>query len=251
MIRDDEFINGFDLDRILGDLPIDIIKENIKTQIDDPLIFAMDQCDQFYQTMNEASEEFDHIDEYRYEIQEMKDDFNVFLGNELNNKFNLGIDMENMQSFELEGIVKAGYQFFVLDLKENITRFITNYILANKTSIYELFNDSYRRKDVTTTNMKKLTKNREDVVILSNIISVIYHILDLEHDPEDFMNLATEPGEYYGSILTEAVHDFRISNNFVQDILSEIKYNHNDYIDEIATEIILSMRDEIIDQDEE
>jgi hypothetical protein len=133
MIRDDEFINGFDLDRILGDLPIDIIKENIKTQIDDPLIFAMDQCDQFYQTMNEASEEFDHIDEYRYEIQEMKDDFNVFLGNELNNKFNLGIDMENMQSFELEGIVKACYQFFILDLKENVTRFITNYILANKT----------------------------------------------------------------------------------------------------------------------
>lgn len=27
MIRDNEFINGFDIERILGDLPIDIIKE--------------------------------------------------------------------------------------------------------------------------------------------------------------------------------------------------------------------------------
>ena len=39
MIRDNDFINGFDIERILGDLPIDIIKENIKSQIDDPLTF--------------------------------------------------------------------------------------------------------------------------------------------------------------------------------------------------------------------
>ena len=48
MIRDNDMINVFDIERILGDLPIDIIKENIKTQIDDPLTFMSNQCDQVY-----------------------------------------------------------------------------------------------------------------------------------------------------------------------------------------------------------
>ena len=29
MIRDNDYINGFDIERILGDLPIDIIKEKM------------------------------------------------------------------------------------------------------------------------------------------------------------------------------------------------------------------------------
>ena len=89
MIRDNDIINVFDVERVLGDLPIDIIKENIKTQIEDPLTFASNQVDQVYETLEEAMNEFGHIDDYRNEIIELQDDFSLFLVNELNTKFNL------------------------------------------------------------------------------------------------------------------------------------------------------------------
>lgn len=246
MIRDNEFINGFDIERILGDLPIDIIKENIKSQIDDPLTFMTNHCEQVYETLDEAMDEVGHIDEFRYELQELRDDFSSFLLLELDGGFGLGIDVENLQLYEMEEISRNSYEFFVVNLRENITNFLKNYICVNKSSLAELFNEEYKRKDVTTTNMKKLTKNRDDVVILSNIISVIYHILDLDLDPEDFMELAVEPGEYSGEAVKEYVNSFKIANNFVSRLFNEVKYTHNDAIDEFASEICLELQNNLI-----
>lgn len=249
MIRDNDYINGFDIERILGDLPIDIIKENIKSQIEDPLTFMTNHCDQVYETLDEAMAEVGHIDEYKYELEEMRDDFNSFLINELDTRFNLGIDMENLQTYEIEEVGKNAYDFFVVNLKENLTNFLMNYICLNKAYLAGLFTDEYKRKDVTTNNMKKLTKNKDDVVILANIISVLYHILDLDIDPEDFMELAVEPGEYCGEVVKEHVKTFKIANNFVFGLFNEIKYTHNDIIDEFASEICLSMQNNLSVED--
>ena len=169
MLRDNDMINVFDVERVLGDLPIDIIKENIKSQINDPLSFMSNQCEQVYDTFDEAMNEFGHIDEYKNEITELKDDFSTFLINEVNNKFDLGIDLDNLEDYEVHEIAKNCYEFFIINLNDVITRFILNYIYANKSMISKSFNEEYKRKDVTTTNMKKLTKNKDDVIILSNI----------------------------------------------------------------------------------
>ena len=249
MIRDNEMVNIFDVERVLGDLPIDIIKENLKTQIEDPLVFVTNHCDQVYETFEEAMNEFGHIDEYREEIYEIRDDFNTFLIMELDRRFGLGVDLDNLQDYEVEEIAKCCYEFFVVNLRETIMTFMTNYILVNKSSLSELFNDEYKRKDVTTTNMKKLTKNRDDILVLSNIISVIYHVLDLEHDPEDFMELAIEPGEYVGETIREYVHSFKIANNFVYSLMNEVKYIHNDIIDEIASEISIGMQGQLVSEE--
>jgi hypothetical protein len=246
MIRDNDCIDGLDIERILGDLPIDIIKENIKSQIDDPLTFMTNHCDQVYETLDEAMEEIGHIDDYRYELNEIRDNFNLFLLSELDIRFSLGVDMENLQSYEIENIGKHAYEFFVVNLKTNITNFLMNYICLNKSYLASLFTDEYKRKDVTTSNMKKLTKNKDDVVILANIISVIYHILDLEIDPEDFMELAVEPGEYSGEVVKDYVRNFKIANNFVYGLFNEVKYIHNDVIDEFASEICLALQSNLI-----
>jgi len=99
--------------------------------------------------------------------------------------------------------------------------------------------------------MKKLTKNKDDVVILANIISVIYNILELELDPEDFMELAVEPGDYAGEAVKEYVRSFRIANNFVYNLFNEVKYIHNDIIDEFASEIGFLLQSNLIYEDNE
>lgn len=251
MLRDNDFINGFDIERILGDLPIDIIKENIKSQISDPLTFMTNHCDQVYETLDEAMNEIGHIDEYREELQELRDDFSSFLVTELDTGLCLGIDINNLQTYEIEEVGKNAYEFFVVNLRENITNFLKNYICTNKTNLADLFSDEYKRKDVTTSNMRKLTKNKEDVVILSNIISVLYYILDLDIDPEDFMEMSVEPGEYVGENVKTYVREFKIANNFVSYIFNEIKYNHNDSIDEFASEICLELQNNLVYEDNE
>jgi hypothetical protein len=163
----------------------------------------------------------------------------------MDNKFNLGVDFENMGDFELHEIAKNCYDFFVVNLNENISNFLLNYILNNKSSLCEMFGDEYRRKDVTTINMKKITKNRDDVLILSNLNSVINNILDLEHYPEDFMELAVEAGEYSGSCVNEYVNSFKIAGNFVFNVLNEVKYSHNDIIDELVSDITLYLIENI------
>lgn len=249
MLRDSEIINVFDVERVLGDLPIDIIKENIKSQIGDPLTFSSNQAEQVYETLDEALNEFGHIDEYKGEIYELKDDFSIFLIKEVDNKFNLGIDVENLRDFEIHDIARHCYDFFIVNLKEVLTTFVLNYINTNKSYISEVFDDEYKKKDVTTTNMKKLTKNKNDVIILSNITSVINYILDLDHQPEDFINLSTEPGEYIGECIKEYVNSFKIAGNFVINVLNELKFTHNDSIDEIASSVILDIKDNISEED--
>lgn len=249
MLRDNEIINVFDVERVLGDLPIDIIKENIKSQIGDPLTFSSNQAEQVYETLDEAIKEFGHIDEYKNDIYELKDDFSTFLIEEVNTKFNLGIDLENLEDFEVHAMARQCYDFFIVNLKEVLTTFVLNYINSNKSSISEVFDDEYKKKDVTTTNMKKLTKNKNDVIILSNIISIINYILDLEHQPEDFIELSTEPGEYIGECIKGYVNSFKIAGNFVVNVLNELKYTHNDTIDEIASSVILDIKDNISEDD--
>lgn len=243
MIRDKEMINVFDVERVLGDLPLGIIKENISTQVNDPLSYESDYCSEVFETFDEAIEEFGHIDEYKKELEEMKDKFNLFVLNEIDRKFGLGIDYDGISEYEVEELAKNAYQFFIVEFREKINEFILNYIISNKMSLSDMYDEDYRRKDVTTLNMKKKTKNRSEVIILSNLPNIISYILDTEHQPEEFIELSSEAEEMVAEYIKNAVTSFTISGNFVGSVLNEIKFAHNDTIDEIAS----SVRMELID----
>lgn len=239
MIKDNDEINVFDVERILGDLSIDIVKENIITQINDPLIYESNYCDDVYETLEEARDELGHVEEYKIEIEEIAVDFNNFLIDTLNSKFDLDIDRDSLESYQVEELARNCYDFFVVNLKENLTTFIFNYILDNKTYLAEMLDTEYKRKDVTTLNMKKSLKNKEDVVIMSNLIDVINYIIGLEFDPSDFIEWCSEPGEASSEYIKDATNSFLISGNYVPAMINELRCSHNDIIDEIASTIRL------------
>lgn len=250
MIRDNkEIINGFDVERVLNDLPLDIIKENITTQVNDPLLYESDYCSEVYETFDEATNEFGHIDEYKKELEELRDKFNLFVLSEIDGKFGLGIDYNSMSEYEVEELAKNTYQFFIVEFREKINEFILNYILSNKMSLSEMYDEDYRKKDVTTLNMKKKTKNRSEVIILSNLPTIISFILDSDHQPEEFIELSSEAEEMVAEYIKNATTSFTISGNFVSSVLNEIKFAHNDAIDEIASTIRMELI-EMIPEDE-
>lgn len=249
MLRDREIINGFDVERVLNDLPLDIIKENITTQVDDPLSYESDYCSDVFDTFDEAFEEFGHIEEYKHELNEIRDKFNLFVLNEIDRKFGLGIDYNSISDYEVENLAKNAYQFFIVEFREKVSEFILQYIISNKMMLSDMYDEDYRKKDVTTLNMKKKTKNRTEVIILSNLPNIISYILDQEHQPEEFIDLSSEAEEMVAEYIKNATMSFIISGNFVGNVLNEIKFAHNDTIDEIASSIRMELIDMIPDDD--
>ena len=64
------------------------------------------------------------------------------------------------------------------------------------------------------------------------------------------MELAIEPGECSGEAVREYVLNFKIANNFVNKLFNEIKYIHNDTIDEFASEICLELQNNLSPSEE-
>lgn len=241
MITDNNEINSFDVERIMGDMPIEVIKENILTQIDDPLSYSSDYADDVYLTLANAKQELDHIDQYREDISEEYDKFSLFLLSNVSSRFNLGIDVEVLDSCELNHLAYDCYRFFIVNLKESLENFLYNYIISNKEELGSMFDSEYKRKDVTTLNMKKSCIDKNDILILSNLSEVINHILNIEFDASDFIELCIEPGELIGERIKEFVNNFTIPGDFVPPILDELRINHNDLIDEFVSTIRLNI----------
>ena len=55
-------------------------------------------------------------------------------------------------------------------------------------------------------------------------------------------------GEYAGETVREYVRSFKIANNFIYNLFNEVKYTHNDVIDEFASEICLELQNNIINE---
>lgn len=241
MIRDIDEINSIDVDRILGDLALDLIKENIETQVKDPVYYSIDYCEEVFETIDNAYNELAHIEEFKTQLDEIKDTFIIFVLELLNDKFNLDISLENRTSDELKDIMYNCYRVFVIDFREIVENFLLNYVNLNKFSLADMYEDQFKRKDVTTVNIKKMTDSKEDILVISNLPDIVSHILDLEHDPVDFMNLGAEIEEYHASKVMEYLHDFTIAGNFTSAILNELKFTHNDIIDSINSNIRLQL----------
>ena len=60
------------------------------------------------------------------------------------------------------------------------------------------------------------------------------------------MELAVESGEYAGETVREYVRSFKIANNFIYNLFNEVKYTHNDVIDEFASEICLELQNNLV-----
>lgn len=234
-------INDFDVQRIMGDLPIEVIKENILTQINDPLLYTSDYADDVYETLENAKQELDHIDVYREDIYEEYDKFNLFLLSNVSNRFNLGIDVELLDSCQLNNMAYNCYLFFIVNLKENLENFLYNYISNNRDELSKMFDSEFKRKDVTTINMKKTCSRKEDILVLSNLVDVINYVLNIDFDASEFIDLCIEPGEELGEIIKQQVDTFEIPGNFVPIIIDELRINHNDLIDEFASYIRLNI----------
>ena len=248
MIRNDDYeiVNNIDLDIILSDLPIDLVLSSIEYQINNPLDVDADYCTIVFDKCARVFQEFKGIEDVERDMEEILNKFCISVLNKLDEKFEFEINFDDLTPYDITKMTALLYNFFILRYRKNISRFIYNFILKNKKMIAEQFVNDDKRKDVTTLVMKKMTKNKDDIRIISNLPIVIKNILEMEHDPIDFMELAAPVDLYYCEEIIDLLENFTLAGNFTKAYLNTIVHQYNDVVDEILIEVRSKMCEDLL-----
>jgi len=226
---------------LLADLPFDLLKENLRYQIKDPLAtnvnYIENAIDKFRVLRETYSENADAI----RNINSLTVNFFAFIIKQIDEQFDLDIDVDFSDVQETVEVGEALYNFLILRYKKNITKFIYRFIKKNKKRLVEEFEGQYKKKDVTSISLKKKIKNKDDVLIISNLPSIIKYIMNLEIEPLDFIEYATKSELYEGNYLSNMILQGKLIGNFVHEYVNLINEDYDYILDEIQTDVKMKL----------
>lgn len=234
----DEYERSSDveIDNFLADLPFDLIRENIKKQLTNPIDIRIDYLEGIFDKYNVAREMYEDKDMIE-SITSTVQSFCMEIIRYISDTFNMDIDVERVSS-EYDNIetCKFIYEFMILRYKQNISRFLYKFIKNNKKSIVDNFTDN--KKDISTLAYKKVIKNKDDLTIISNLPEIIKYIIDLDVSPEVFIDTCVgNNGAYQGMRVRELISDNIIVGNFVDTYISLCTDDYDYVLDEIMADI--------------
>lgn len=232
-----ELSNDLEIDTLLAELPIELLKESIKEQVDDPLQTNVDFINVVIEKSNLLKEEFENDPDNILLINRRLEPFFEFVIHQINDKFDIGLDMDSINSGEFIELAEILYNFFILRYKKNISKFIYKYILKNKKFLSENFEKIDKKKDVSLITLKKTIKNKDEIVILSNLPQIINYILSLEFDPQDFLKYCCREELYEAIKIKSLILDGKMLGNFVKPYLIPIRDTYDNIVDEIQSEV--------------
>ena len=240
-INDEEYelCSDTEIDLLIADLPIDLLKEQIKAQINNPLYTNVNYIETVVDKFRLLSDEYGDNEDAMKNINNFINDFFLFIINNIDERFGLDINVDESCPQEVMETGLVLYNFLILRYKKNITRFLYKFIMKNKKRLVEEF-ESNKKKDVTSISLKKKIKNKDDVLILSNLPYIINHILDLEIEPLDFLEYSSSKNLYEGLYIITLIEEGNLIGNFVEKYLEVIK-QERDVLDEVLADVKLKI----------
>lgn len=236
-----------EIESLMAELPFDLIKESIIDQINDPVNSTMNYIDVIIDKCTLYKEEYEDNEELISELNEKLTDFFIFIMENINEKFELGLDVQTIATYKnAVDIGESLYKYFILRYTKNIIKFFTKYIFKHRKEICEYYSDTTnQKKDVSTLAFKKQIKNPEDLCIITNLPSIIKYIIDLDVEPIDFINLSAGPDNYDASIVKELINSGKLIGNFVPAYIDLCVDSHDYILDELHTDIRLKIMKKI------
>lgn len=222
---------------LLAELPFELIKESIMEQISDPMSTNINYIDIIVDKCEVYINEYQDDQNIVAEVNEHLRDFFISIITEIDNKFSLGLDIEDIAGYT--NVVEIGeciYKYFILRYKKNITKFITKFIFSNKKSICAYYSDK-TKKDVSTLAYKKQIKNPDDLCILTNLPSIMRYIIDLDIEPMNFVELSSGQDNFEAGIIKQLIKSGRMIGDFYESYMRLCVDSHDYIIDELQTEI--------------
>ena len=239
-INDEYKPNSLDVDMLLSEMPLSLMKENIMAQFDDPLEYRKRDHVTTFINMYRMSKNNVNIyeDEEIDNLNELRDGFYVFMQNLFKEYFDIGfVDFDDMEESEQDDLIHFTYRFFIINIKRNFVTFIINKIENNKD---EYNNDIDKKKDIITLSLKKDIDNDNDLSILSSLPSIIDNILnDDTLDIDDFLDNCDNDSTLETRFVKKAYDDFKITGNFIPKYIAILS-------DDFKTEIKSKVRNKIL-----
>jgi len=242
-----ELATSTEIETLMAELPFDLIKESILEQIDDPVNSSTNYIDIIIDKCEVYKEEYKDNEELINELNKKLTDFFIFIMENINNKFNLGLDIDTISLYtNAVEIGESIYKYFILRYTKNITKFFTKYIFKHKTEICEYYSDANnQKKDVSTLAYKKQIKNQEDLCILTNLSSIIKYIITLEIEPDEFIELSAGHDNYDATVIKNLISSGKLIGDFVEPYIELCVDTHDYILDELHTDIRLKIMKKI------
>lgn len=248
MIQNEEeydLCSDTEIDMLLLDLPFELIKESLRFQINNPLSTNVNYIENVIDKFRVMRDTYGESDDAIRNINTLIVDFFGFIIREIDKKFDLSI---NVNFDDVDETMETGmvlYNFLILRYKKNINKFLFHYITKNKKKIVEVFQGNYKKKDVTSNALKKKIKNKDDVLILSNLPSIIKYIMNLDLEPEEFLTYTSKNELYESGYIIKFIATGNLLGNFVDKYLHVIQDDYEYILDEIQTEVKLKLMKKI------
>lgn len=221
-----------DAEIFLSDEPMNLMKEQIKAQFENPLEKRFDYIGSFIESFHISFLDVETDDEEN-DIEKIYDDFMSFMLKLFEEKLDIAFpDFDNKGYEDQEEIIHMTYRYFLINTKHNFSNFCSHYIENNKKRIVESLP---KKKDVTYLNLKKDGVDTEDNIIISNLYSIIEDIIHSDIDVDSFINNSDwiEP-RLETDMVRDWFEDFSIVGDFCPKYVEMVDSN---FIKEIECKI--------------
>lgn len=204
---------------VLSELPIELEKTQIKAQM------ILPSNNNFVETMLEKMEDvlrgYGEDPDTRASILEQKQEFLVFVINQITETFGIGVDVDADNLEELETVAVALYEGLIIHFERNIKKFFYNYIVMNKEALSDEYEECLSRGSFN--NKPKQTENLDmsaHIVIVA-LPAIMKSLYDLNRDisPMDFLQISGLDKLYCGSIIKEKYENGTLCGSFVDQYM--------------------------------
>ena len=200
--------NDITSDTFLSEIPISLMKENIKAQFEDPLEYRKkDHVSTFQNTYTFSKDNLNVVDDFddKADIDAIRDEFYVFMQQMFHHYFNIGfVNFDDMSQDEQDKLIHLTYRFFLINIRKNFSNLILNYIDDHREN-YEGLADE--QTDVTSLSFKKEVTDPVDMYILANMDDVITGILNQDISVDEFFQYCDKPDDNYEGLIVSSDKD--------------------------------------------
>lgn len=175
-----------DAEIFLSDEPVNLLKEQLRTQFQNPLSRRFDYVGSFIEKFRQSVLAIETDDEEN-DLDRIHDDFMGFMLSLFEEKLDIAFpDFEDKSYEDQEELVHMTYRFFIINVKHNFSSFCSHHIEDNRKQIVDSIP---KKKDVTYLNLKKDGIDTEDNIIISNLYEILNQVIFTEdHDVDTFIN---------------------------------------------------------------
>lgn len=203
-----------DTEILLSEIPLHLLMDSIKEQFDKPFEYMHTDYLQSFITKWIITKENMTTDEVD-DMQELYRQFISFMENMLYERLGIGLpEIDDMGEDDQLELLHMIYRYFIMNIKQNFTNFISTYITSHKEELVDIIGE---RQDVTRAAFKDVVIDPLDLAIITSLEKVIWLVLNNDELTVDtFLKLSHDnDSDLENEYITEKYDSNEVNGNFV------------------------------------